>query len=204
MGYNKFQSADFMLDLETLGKNHNPVLTQLACVAFDPWTGKVHSTFNRLIDPQSCARVGLSCGGEDATGTTLDFWLSQPKEVFNKVIVKSMLEGDDVVQVLKDFTAWVEQVKKDLKVKSGKFYGNGPAADCVWMRSSYKACGLEAPWKYWDDVDVRTYTDILRRDFDFDPKTEIPFEGNKHDAIDDCIHQIKTVVKAKALMKGKS
>lgn len=53
------------------------------------------------------------------------------------------------------------------------------------------ACGVEVPWKYFEPVDVRTLVDLGKRLFDFDPKKTIKFEGDKHNAIDDCKFQIK-------------
>jgi len=185
-------TLDIMLDLETLGKSNSPVLVQLAAVSFRAEDGAVLDSFNRKISPQSCSRVGLSCRGEDDKGTTLDWWLTQDPAVFNKIVLEAFSKGEDVVLVLQDFSRWLLEQKKKHNATSIKVYGKGPAADCVWLRSAYDAAKLEAPWKYWDDACVRTYLDIGYRVFGIKAK-DIPFEGNKHDAIDDCKYQIKCV-----------
>lgn len=181
-------TIDIMLDVETMGNSNKPVLAQLSAVAFRVADGVALGEFNKLISPQSCVAAGLVC-----TGNTLDWWLTQDKATFNNVIVRALLEGEELPAVLTSFSGWLEQMKKENKSKTVKLYGNGPAADCVWVRSAYEGTKITAPWPYWDDACVRTYVDIGRRVFGFDPKKEIPFVGDKHDAIADCKHQIKYV-----------
>lgn len=191
----KLDRLDIMLDLETLGNSDKPVLTQLAAVAFSLESGETFSDFNHLIKPQSCVKAGLTCAPRKTSyqDSTLDFWLRQDEETFNQVILKAFTEGKDLGFVLKEFSQWIDSLKKQYGVKTIKVYGNGPAADCVWLRSAYDAVNLEAPWKYWDDADVRTYVDLGIRKLNFNPKKDMVFEGKKHDAIDDCKHQIKYV-----------
>lgn len=187
-------TIDIMLDVESLGLSNKPVLAQLSAVAFKISDGVTLGEFNKMIKPQSGVKVGLSCAGLDSKGgTCLDWWLTQDDATFKNVIVRALLEGEDLPVVLSAFSNWVEEMKQANKTKTAKVYGNGPAADCVWVRSAYEACGLKAPWMFFDDACVRTYVDIGRRVFSFDPKKEIPFVGDKHDAIADCKHQIKYV-----------
>ena len=185
------QTLDIMLDLETLGNSTKPVLTQLAAVCFKINDGVALDSFNELVNPQSCAKVGLSCDkGSFDVDPTMDFWLKQDPEVFNKVILKAFTEGKELNSVLNLFTKWLNEMKAKHNCKSIRVWGNGPAADCVWVRSAYLACRLDPPWKYWDDRCVRTYVD-MGLEFDFNPKKDMKFEGEKHNAIDDCKHQIK-------------
>lgn len=181
-------TLDIMVDLETLGNSTNPVLVQLAAICFKIEEGKPLDEINLLINPKSCVKVGLKSSGD-----TLDFWLKQDDQVIKNVIVKSLLEGKDLKEVLLSFSLWIKEMMKKYNCKKVKIYGNGPAADCVWIRSAYEACNLEKPWFYFDDVCVRTYVDIGVRAFNFNPKKDMKFEGEKHNAIDDVKHQIKYV-----------
>ncbi|KAK0105436.1 hypothetical protein ONS96_004823 [Cadophora gregata f. sp. sojae] len=84
--------------------------------------------------------------------------------------------------------------------------GNGAVADNIWINSAYAAWGMadRKPWTYKNDMCVRTLVrtagDILGRDF----SREEPFQGTRHDALDDCRHQIRYMVKARNAMKSLS
>lgn len=181
-------TLDIMLDLETLGNSNSPVIVQLAAVCFKIEEGKPLDSFNELINPSSCGKVGLTCSGD-----TMDFWLKQDSELIKKIICKAINEGKELSLVLEEFSKWIKDMMKKHNCKYVKVYGNGPAADCVWIRSAYKACKMENPWMYWDDVCVRTFKDIAIRKYGLNIKKDIPFVGEMHNAIDDCKHQIKIV-----------
>lgn len=188
---------DIMLDVETLSTANNPVLTQLSAVSFRLEDGKPLDEFNKFINPQSCVRLGLTCSdgyiGLNKPECTMDFWLKQPDEVFKKVILKAFLEGEELPAVLDAFTAWVKATMIKNNCTHVKVYGNGPAADCVWVRSAYEACQQNPPWQYWDDACVRTYVDQEERIYGVSTKRSMVFKGEKHNAIDDCKHQIAYV-----------
>jgi exodeoxyribonuclease VIII len=108
---------------------------------------------------------------------------------------------EPLAEVSAEFNNWINNVKKDLGAKSVRIWGNGMLADNRWLLSAYKAVGLKPAWKYNEDNDVRTIVDLGRRLLDIDPKTDMEFVGDKHNALDDCIHQIKYVCNiAKAFM----
>ncbi|MFM4127453.1 3'-5' exonuclease, partial [Klebsiella quasipneumoniae subsp. similipneumoniae] len=52
----------------------------------------------------------------------------------------------------------------------------------------YDCIAEDYPWEYWNDRDVRTMVE-LGQAISFDPKTTIPFEGSRHNALADAIHQ---------------
>ncbi|MFV6182691.1 3'-5' exonuclease, partial [Klebsiella pneumoniae] len=60
------------------------------------------------------------------------------------------------------------------------------------LRSSYDCIAEDYPWEYWNDRDVRTMVE-LGQAIGFDPKTTIPFEGDRHNALADAIHQARYV-----------
>ncbi|WP_323053523.1 3'-5' exonuclease [Klebsiella pneumoniae] len=60
------------------------------------------------------------------------------------------------------------------------------------LRSSYDCIAEDYPWEYWNDRDVRTMLE-LGQVISFDPKTTIPFEGSRHNALADAIHQARYV-----------
>lgn len=182
------EHIDLMLDLETLSTDFNAVIIQLAAVPFHlngTPIGPDVSNFNLLVNPISAVKAGAKVNGD-----TVEWWLKQDANVVNKVFVKAISEGRTLKEVLEAFTAYIEDLKKRFNVKQVRIWGNGIKADNVWVESSYKMCGLKYPVSFRDDADVRTLV-LLGREFGIDFKDKIPFVGDKHNAIDDCTHQIK-------------
>ena len=178
-----------MVDVETMGNESTPLIVQISAVIFDIHTGQTFEQFDMLIDPKTAIKHGLTING-----STMEFWTKQPVEAFEKVIMKAMKEGKDLEVVLDAFSAFVEQVKKTHKVKSLKWYGNGD--DWSWVASNYYATKRVMPVPFWDALDVRTAVEWGLELFgeSFNPKKTTVFDGIRHDAISDCLHQIKYLV----------
>lgn len=51
---------------------------------------------------------------------------------------------------------------------------------------------IPCPWRYYNDRDVRTIVE-LGKAIDFDARTAIPFEGERHNALDDARYRAKYV-----------
>lgn len=187
--------VDIMLDLETLGNQHNPVITRIGMVTFSLDEGIAETEyFDYLVKPTSCSDVGLNCRSMSGTDTTMDFWLKQPIHVIQESVLNSFENGDQIKLVLSDISAWINNLResgKDIRI-----YGNGPTADIIWLRSAYMACGMKIPWNFWEEVCVRTYKDIGRRLLGVD--LNIPFEEVKHNPVDDCIFQIRQILAVRA------
>ena len=60
------------------------------------------------------------------------------------------------------------------------------------LRRSYDQQGIHCAWSYCIDRDVRTIVE-LGKAIDFDARTAIPFEGERHNALDDARYQAKYV-----------
>lgn len=181
-------TIDVMLDLETLGNKNSPVLIQLSAVAFKLETGDFLAEYNTLVSPQSCVKAKLQ-----SDGSTVDWWLQQDPAVVKKVFVDAVTQGKDLSLALDEFSKYINDLKQTHKTKEVLVWGNGMLADNLWIKSAYAAANKEVPWMYWQDQDVRTIVSIGKRLLNFDPKKDIPFVGEKHNAIDDCKHQIRYV-----------
>lgn len=192
---------DIMLDLETFGVGNNPVIIQLSAVPFDIEAGLIvdeHLTFNMLIEPMSCVSKGLT-----VNGSTVEWWLKQNMTVIDKVFVESVKNGNGLSDTLNAFSKFLKEAKEKCGVQEIRLWGNGLLADNKWLESAYEACKIPNPWKYHEHSDVRTLVDIGLRVFNIDPKKEIPFTGEKHNAIDDCKHQIKYCSEIYKRLQGK-
>lgn len=71
-------------------------------------------------------------------------------------------------------------------------WGNGATFNNVITRSSYEREFIPCLWKFYNDRDVRTIVE-LGRALGFDPKKDMPFEGEQHNALADAKHQAKYV-----------
>ncbi|HHB9818735.1 TPA: 3'-5' exonuclease, partial [Salmonella enterica] len=77
-------------------------------------------------------------------------------------------------------------------MKYMKVWGNGATFDNVILRGAYERAGKICPWPFWNDHDVRTLV-TLGRSIGFDPKKDMPFIGEQHNALADARHQAKYV-----------
>lgn len=71
-------------------------------------------------------------------------------------------------------------------------WGNGATFDNVILRASYDRELIPCLWKFWNDRDVRTIVE-LGRQIGINPRRDIPFEGDLHNALADAKHQVKYV-----------
>ncbi|BFZ61374.1 hypothetical protein YB2330_002439 [Saitoella coloradoensis] len=124
-------------------------------------------------------------------GSAMDFWLQQTSGVLENVLIKALKQGRPIRDVLGDFTAWIEGIKAESKSRHVSVWGNGIPADNVWIDSAYKACNMTRPWSVFGDRDVRTLVDLGRNMTDTNLKTEAVFEGERHNALADAMHQVK-------------
>lgn len=173
-----FDNNHVMLDIETLSTKDNAVVTQIAMVRFCPFTGEAFESINRHISIQSCLDLGLVIDEN-----TLKFWLSQSKEAQNMAI-KFGEDADEIYSVMASIDQFLELIE-DVRI-----WGKGPGFDLSKLGSIYQLSKMEKPWKFYNERCVRTMI------ADVDSARELIFNGVKHCAHDDCIHQINQVKEA--------
>lgn len=177
---------DVMLDLETLSLGNTPVILQVAAVAFKLETGDCLEEFNMPITPKSCLEAGLEISAE-----TISWWLKQSSAAISKVILPSLSTENDLKTVLESFSRYINTLKAQYETKHVRVWGNGLLADNKWLESAYAKVGLPLPYNYSSNSDVRTLVDLGMRLGGPNFKSDTPFEGERHDALADCKHQIK-------------
>ena len=182
---NKENIIDVMLDLETLDNTNSPAIIQIAAVSFNLEDGECGKEFNVLINPKSCLDIGLTINGE-----TVGWWLSQEKTVIEKVFINSITNGLNITDALDSFSSFLNSLKTN-ENDIIHLWGNGTLADGKWIESAYLATKKKMVWKYSSHEDVRTLVSLGKRILKRDLKEETDFVGEKHNAIDDCKHQIK-------------
>jgi hypothetical protein len=120
------------------------------------------------IDPQTCIDAGLTF-----SASTVMWWLNQDK----KAIESLMSNQDTLACALNEFTLFI----------NGEYeiWGNSARFDLGMLNNAYDALNLPLPWKYWQERDVRTLVA-------FNPELKKSIVNDlPHDAISDCLYQIK-------------
>lgn len=166
-----------MIDLETMGKNPDAPIISIGAIFFDPQTGDMGPEFSKTID--------LETAGGVIDRDTIKWWLKQSREA-QSAIMTDEIPLDDALLQLREF----------IDENSGEFFvqvwGNGANFDNTILRRSYERQGIPCPWRYYNDRDVRTIVEQGKA-IDFDARTAIPFEGERHNALDDARYQAKYV-----------
>ncbi|EOP2496473.1 3'-5' exoribonuclease, partial [Escherichia coli] len=166
-----------MIDLETMGKNPDAPINAIAGKFFDPATGEMGPEFSKTID--------LETAGGVIDRDTIKWWLKQSREAQSAILTDEIPLDDALLQ----FREFIDE-------NSGEFFvqvwGNGATFDNVILRRSYERQGIPCPWRYTNDRDVRTMV-ALGLVMDFDARTTIPFEGERHNALHDARYQAKYV-----------
>ncbi|HBC9844426.1 TPA: 3'-5' exoribonuclease [Escherichia coli] len=181
-GHHKITSTSrlwhhLMIDLETMGKNPDAPIISIGAIFFDPQTGDMGPEFSKTID--------LETAGGVIDRDTIKWWLKQSREA-QSAIMTDEIPLDDALLQLREF----------IDENSGEFFiqvwGNGANFDNTILRRSYERQGIPCLWRYYNDRDVRTIVE-LGKAIDFDARTAIPFEGERHNALDDARYQAKYV-----------
>ena len=166
-----------MIDLETMGKNPDAPIISIDAIFFDPQTGDMGPEFSKTID--------LETAGGVIDRDVIKRWLKQSREA-QSAIMTDEIPLDDALLQLREF----------IDENSGEFFvqvwGNGANFDNTILRRSYERQGIPCPWRYYNDRDVRTIVE-LGKAIDFDARTATPFEGERHNALDDARYQAKYV-----------
>ncbi|KYT48571.1 exodeoxyribonuclease VIII [Escherichia coli] len=166
-----------MIDLETMGKNPDAPIASIGAVFFDPQTGEQGPEFSKIIDMGTC--------GGTVDISTIEWWLQRSGEA-RAAILADRIPLDDALLQLREF---IDENSSEFFVQ---VWGNGANFDNVILRRSYERQEIPCPWRYTNDRDVRTIV-ALGLVMDFDARSVITFEGERHNALHDARYQAKYV-----------
>ncbi|WP_059259923.1 exonuclease [Escherichia albertii] len=169
-----------MIDLETMGTNTNAPIVVIGAVFFDPQTGEIGPVFYIVISLTDAMNTGAA-----PDGGTIKWWLKQSSEARAAILTDQVKLKD----ALSRFREFINEYSDE---KFVQVWGNGATLDNAILRTSYERLDIPCPWRYHNDRDVRTIVE-LGKTIDFDARTVIPFEGVRHNALDDARHQAKYV-----------
>lgn len=159
-----------MIDIETMGTKSYSAILSIGAVEFDLETGCFGNTFYVNIDLDSCLTAGLKTDDD-----TIEWWHNQSLEA------KEALEKykETLLNGLKMF-------KKFFKYDDYEVWGNSARFDLGILANAFEVTGIELPWNFKNERCVRTLVSFLP-----EVKQNMPFNGTRHNALDDCIHQIR-------------
>jgi hypothetical protein len=167
--------TDVMVDLETLGTAPGSILLSVGAVAFNE--AQPEEEWATLdIKP---IRVSSSRGyGLAVDEDTLSWWLSQEDAAL--VLLRDCLTSAamDLHDAVKKLYTWYPV--------GARLWGNGADFDNVLLNCAFKACTIPTPWAYRDNRCYRT----LRAEYK-GVVTEPEFQGVRHDALADALHQTR-------------
>jgi oligoribonuclease (3'-5' exoribonuclease) len=182
--------TDIMVDLETTGTNpaYNAIL-QLAAVKFNLETGEVGTeTFD-----QALSLAPNRFWDEE----TRKFWQKLP-DVYHSIISRAR----EPKLVLDNFTLWVAKDQPDIE-GGYRFWAKPVTFDWSFLSSYYAQHGETLPFHYRYARDVNSYIAGLRGNPQHVSLDDVvPFEGDKHNALWDCFHQIQVLMYAQENFRG--
>lgn len=163
---------DLMLDIETMGSNYGSVITQIGACYFDRYTGEIGRTFQINISMKDAVKEGFKI----EPGAVI-FWLGEKNRSF---LTPDLWPIRQALEIYRDF---------------------GEKAECVWSHSTFDfsmiqdAChrlGIKNVNPYSSTKDIRTLMELA----DTHKLDDTPNPENAHDALSDCIYQVKYCVQA--------
>ncbi len=179
-----------MLDMETLGVSVTAPIISIAAVYFDPKTGRIGDSFYKVIKLDSSLANGV------IEPSTLSWWMMQSDEarqVFNDQSAVTFVEA---LHQLSDFA--VSDGGSDLL----QVWGNGASFDNAIIAHAYSQAGIDLPWRFRNDRDVRTIVSLCSEIKNVNVLNSVVREGIHHNALDDAIYQARYVSLAYALLSN--
>lgn len=169
----------FVVDLETLGNGPRAAIVAIG-IAFIS-RGRIADTFYTRVNAESAAASG---GEIDAS--TVTWWLKQSAQARKEI---------DASQSAPYLTHALERVAEFMHLclpnaSLRNVWGNGSSFDNVILREAFKANDMVIPWSFWNDRDLRTITAL------YPEAKQLPFEGTKHHALHDAVHEAKVLISA--------
>lgn len=172
-----------MLDLETYDTSPTAAVASIGAVFFNPETGHTGEAYKI-----NCSFASNHAAGLSFSTNTLNWWANQSEYAQEGLAVPAPIP---LIDALHDFAYWMLKNHRDPYV-----WGNGITFDNVILRNAYRAVGMQAPWHWRNDMDIRTLVKLGKRFGEVARDTTLKPDGLiKHDAVHDCLYQIRYVSK---------
>ena len=161
-----------MIDVESLGTTADAVIMSIGAVRFDLDSEQIDDAgFYASISVDSNLALNRRIS-ED----TLLWWLKQPSDA-QQVFHESK---QTLAVALTDFCDWLGD-------DSSYLWSNGADFDLPMVAHALTQCGMEIPWKFWNNRCFRTYKNLPGA-----KDVRAPNTGVKHNALSDAYSQART------------
>lgn len=167
-----------MLDLETLGTGANSAIIAIGAVKFDPEKMLITDNFYRVVDRESCFRIGMTYDQD-----TLDWWAKQSPEA--KTVLTQ--PGVSINEAIHDFASWIHP--------KTQVWGNGSDFDNVMVAETFRKHGKKLPWQFWNNRCYRTMKNMF-------PSVPLVRRGVHHHAVDDAETQAIHLMQILSVMRA--
>jgi len=165
-------------DLETLATTPDAHILSIGACSFDLTTGEIVHKFHKILSPQNQKRF--------IDPETVMWWMGQSKAARESILQDT---GNLLDTTLVYLSNWVRETHAKY------VWGNGAIFDISILENAIRQVGGRVPWLFYNVRDMRTIVDLAQASKDFE-KSKIPFEGTKHSALSDAIHQAKIIMQA--------
>jgi hypothetical protein len=133
---------------------------------------------------------------------TVEWWMKQSEEARKSIYAKPRYNIDAALLELSIFfrTTWENVYKKDIndyEPKDVKLWCHASFDEPI-LRNAYKKCNIPLPWHYHSVRDLRTLVDLADYKINYDNN-----HGIAHDALEDCIFQVRYTIECINKLKGK-
>jgi len=183
-----------MIDIETLSTRSDAAILSIGAVFFDIDTGKLGDTFHTGIKIRTAKNYG------HIDPETIDWWFSANHDALGSIRA-AIRDAPLLMNALFDFSKFLTD-SSDYIASEIKTWANSPSFDIVILNNAYKRIGLNTPFKYHNECDLRTLIHIAELN-GYD-KDCIKRQGIKHNALHDAIYQSKLAISAYKYIIGEA
>jgi hypothetical protein len=170
-----------MLDLETFGNGKNACIVQIGACYFNKKTGEIGEMFKMNVNAASSVDEGSKMDAD-----TVYWWLKQSKEAIESITADPKLPLYQAMTALNLFLADADEI------------WSHATFDYVIIMETLKMLGMKPRFPYRAARDIRTLTALAKTKV-----SSVAREGVHHDALADCLHQVKYCVECFKILEKK-
>lgn len=182
----KTEAVEFdaiMVDLETLDTIETAAIIQIAAIEFNTKTGKTGFEFFRNISEYSNDFLKRTKCKE-----TLNWWNSTPERI--EQLNYTLKNGINLHTVLSELYVFLKFKHKNPQGEN-LLFANPPQFDVAMLVNAFRSIGIGQS-EVWSPFHVQCCRTLKTQRRDIYEK--VPFKGTRHNALDDCRHQIAYTV----------